>query len=148
MSIQEKESIVNIFSSILITGGFSWYVYNSHQQGVYDLTTDIKQWGILFLAFMLVQIVARIVIYILFYIGNTIVTRREEKNINDERNRLIKLLGIRNAHYTFSGIMMITVILLAIGMPVYGIFIAWVFSSLLSELIENGSVLYFNRKGV
>lgn len=148
MSIQEKESIVNIFSSIVITGGFSWYVYSKHMQGAYDLTSDIKQWGILFLYFMGVQIVARIVIYILFYIGNTIVTQREEKNINDERARLIKLLGIRNAHYTFFGTMLITVILLALGMPIYGIFIAWVISSLLSELMENGSVLFFNRKGV
>jgi hypothetical protein len=147
MSIQEKENIVNIFSGLLITGIFSWYVYMKHTGGAYDLTQDFKQWGILFLIFMGVQIVARIVIYILFYILNTIITQREEKNVNDERNKLIKLKGIRNAYYTFSGIMLIAVILLAVGMPVYGIFIAWVIGSLLSELMENGSMLYFNRKG-
>jgi hypothetical protein len=147
MSIQAKENLVNIFSSVLITGIFSWYVYQKHLEGAYDLTDDLKQWGILFLIFMGIQIVARIVIYILFYILNTIITQREEKNVPDERNRLIKLKGIRNAYYTFSGTMLIAVILLAFGMPVYGIFIAWVISSFLSEMMENGSMLYFDQKG-
>jgi len=125
MSIQEKENIVNIVSAIAISGAFSGYVYQQHIIGTYDLTTDFTKWGVLFLWFMGFQIVARIIIYIIFYILNTIITREEEKNIPDERNKLIRLKGIRNAYYTFSGGMLIALILLAIGMPVYGIFIAW-----------------------
>ena len=148
MSFQEKESLVNIISSLLITGVFSWVVYQNHLSGAYNLSSDFKQWGIIFLWFMGVQIVARIVIYIIFYILNYIITQKEEHSIQDERIKIIRLKGIRNAYYTFSGGMMVSIILLAVGMPVYTIFIAWVISSVLSELMENGTQIYLNRKGL
>ena len=37
---------------------------------------------------------------------------------------------------------------LAMGMPVYGMFIAFVGVGLIAEIIENGSQIYFYRKGI
>jgi hypothetical protein len=37
---------------------------------------------------------------------------------------------------------------LAVGMPVYGIFIAFVATGLLAEIIDNGSQIYYYRKGI
>ena len=147
MSFQEKENLVNIFSSLLITGVFSWFVYQRHLSGAYDLSTDYRQWGILFLWFMGVQIVARIAIYILFYILNTIITQQEEKSILDERIKLIRLKGIRNAYYTFFSGIMLAILGLAIGFPTYSIFIAFVIFSTLSEIMENGTQIYLSQKG-
>ncbi len=148
MSYEEKENIVNIFSALLISIGYAIIIYQKHLQGQFDLTKDFSTWGIIFLIFMGVSIVARIIIYIIFHIINTIATGKEEKEVSDERRKLIKLKATRNSHYAFSAGLMLAIIALAIGMPVYGIFIAFVVFSVISELIDNGSQIYYNRKGV
>ncbi len=147
MSYQEKESYVNIFSGILITAVYSWIVYQRHLSGQFNLTTDFRIWGKLFLIYMLVNIVARIIIYIIFHIINAIAIREEDIPVKDERIKLIQLRATRNSHYAFSGGLFISFLLLAVGMPVYGLFIAFVFSGLLSEIIENSSQIYYFRKG-
>lgn len=148
MSYREKESLVNIFSSILITTIFAWIVYQRQLNGSIDLTQDYSTWGTLFLIFMGVSIVARIIIYIIFHILNAIATREDDIPKEDERDKIIKLKSTRNSHYTFSFGLMLSFLALAIGMPVYGIFIAFIISGLISEVVENCSQLYFYRKGV
>jgi uncharacterized membrane protein len=148
MSYQEKENIVNIFSSLLISITFGWIIYQRHLQGQFDLTTDFSKWGIIFLIFIGVSIVVRIIIYIIFYSINTIATRKEEKIIEDERTKLIKLKSTRNSHHVFSFSLLLAFILLAAGMPIWGIFIAFIFGGVLSEIVDNLSQIYYNRKGI
>ena len=148
MSYQEKQNIVNIFSGLLIAAIYSGVVYQRHLQGRFDLTEDFRTWGIIFLIFMGVSIVARIIIYIIFHIVNAIATREEEIPVSDERDKLIKLKSTRNSYYTFSFGIMTSIFFLALGMPVYGIFIAFVLCLLISELVDNGSQIYYYRKGI
>lgn len=148
MTYQEKESIVNIFSGLLITGLFALNVWQRHAGGVLDLTQDYSAWGKLFLWFIGISIVARIIIYIIFHILNAIATRETNIPVSDERDKLIKLKSLRNGYYVFTSAFVLSVIGLAIGMPVYGMFIAFVAGGLLSEIVENGSQIYFNRKGI
>ena len=148
MSYREKENIVNIFSGLLITGIYSWEVYQRHLAGRFDLTEDIRQWGIIFLIFIGVTIVARIIIYIIFHIINAIATRGEEIPVEDERDKIIKLKATRNSHYVFSGGFVLAIVGLSLGLPVYSIFIVFIISGLLSEIIDNGSQIYYYRKGV
>lgn len=148
MSYREKENIVNIFSGLLITGIYSWEVYQRHLAGRFDLTEDFRQWGIIFLVFIGVTIVARIIIYIIFHIINAIATRGEEIPVEDERDKIIKLKATRNSHYVFSGGFVLAIVGLSVGLPVYSIFIFFIISGLLSEIIENGSQIYYYRKGV
>ena len=148
MSYQEKQNIVNIFSGLLITLVYGWIIYRRHLEGRWDLTEDFTQWGVLFLIFMGVSIVARIIIYIIFHILNAIATREEKIPVTDERDKLVKLKGTRNAYYAFSLGFLATVIALALGMPVYSIFIGFVGAGLLAEIIENSSQIYYYRKGV
>ena len=148
MSYREKESILNIFSGIVITVIFAWIVYQRHLAGKFDLTEDFSKWGVIFLIFIGVSIVSRIIIYIIFHIINAIATREDDIPVEDERDQLIKLKATRNSHYIFSGGFVLSIIGLALGMPVYWIFIAFVISGLLSEIVENGSQLYYYRKGV
>lgn len=148
MSYHEKENWVNIFSSLLITGIFAWMVWQRQLDGRLNLESDYRQWGVVFLVFMGISIVARIVIYILFTIGNTIAMRKEEKDVTDERIRLIRLKSIRNAYYVFSIGFGFSVVALALGMPVYGLFISFVGCGFLAEMMENFSQIFYNRKGV
>lgn len=148
MSFQEKENIVNIFCALLTSILLGWAVYQRHLEGSFDLTQDYRAWGIIFLIFMGISIVVRIITYIVFYAINAIATREEDVPVVDERAKLIRLLGIRNAHYAFSSGFVLSIVGLALGMPIYTIFIIFIVSGLLSELIDNATQIYFYRKGV
>ncbi len=148
MSYRVKENIVNIFSGLLITIVFGWNVYQRHLQGRFDLTEDFSKWGVIFLIFIGVSIVARIIIYIIFHIINAIATREQDIPVEDERDKLIKLKATRNSHYVFSGGFVLAIVGLSVGMPVYWIFIAFIISGLLSEIVDNGSQIYYYQKGV
>lgn len=148
MSYQEKQNIVNIFRGLLITAIYALIVFQKHQEGRFDLTEDFSTWGVIFLIFMLVSFVARIIIYIIFHIINAIATREEDTPVTDERDKLITLKATRNSYYAVSGGFVMIVISLAKGMPVYGIFIAFVTIGLIAEIIDNGSQIYYYRKGI
>lgn len=148
MSYHEKENIVNIFSSLLITAIYALAIYHRHLDGRIDLTTDFRSWGVIFLVFLGVSIVARIIIMIIFSIINTIATREENIPAPDERDRLIKLKGVRNSHYAFASTIWTGFIFLAVGLPVYWLVIIFIISGLIAELVDNGSQLYYHRKGI
>jgi uncharacterized membrane protein len=148
MTYQEKQNIVNIFSGLLITAIFAWMVYQRQLQGVFDLTEDFSKWGLVFIIFIGVSIVARIIIQIVFHIFNAIATREEDVPKEDERDKLVKLKATRNSYYAFSGGFVVSVVALALGMPVHGMFIALVIFGLIAEIIDNGSQIYYYRKGV
>ncbi len=154
MSYREKENFINIFSGLFITGVFAWIVYQRHLQGLVDLTDDFQAWGRLFLIYAGVSVLVRIIIYIIFHIIHAIVTRDSVETREgripapDERDKLIKLKATRNSHYSFVVGFMSAIMTLAIGLPAYSIFIIFVISGLISELIDNGSQIYFYRKGV
>ena len=148
MSYQEKQNIVNIFSGLLITIIYAIIVYQRHLEGRFDLTADFDKWGVLFLVFIGVSVVARIIILIIFHIINAIATRKEDVPEEDERDKLVKLKAIRNSYYAFASGFVLSVIGLAVGMPVYGIFIAFVGFGLIAEIIDNASQIYYYRKGV
>ena len=148
MTYQERQNIVNIFSGLLITGLYAWIVFQKQEQGIYDLTTDLNKWGVIFLIYIGVSVAARIVILIIFHIINAIATREEDVPEEDERDKLVKLKAIRNSYYAFTSGFVLSVIGLAVGMPVYGIFIAFVGFGLIAEIIDNASQIYYYRKGV
>ena len=148
MTYQEKQSIVNIISALLITSIYALIVYQRHMQGRFDLTEDFSTWGVIFLIFAGVSIVARIIIYIIFHIINAIATREEEIPVTDERDKLIKLKSTRNSYYTFSFGFFLSIISLIVGMPIYGIFIAFVVCCVIAEITDNTSQIYYHRKGV
>lgn len=148
MTYQEKKNIVNIISAILITGIFAWIVYQRHMDGVFDLTSDYRKWGTIFLIFIGTSIVARIIIYIIFHIINAIATREEEIPITDERDKLIELKATRNRCHTFSIGFALAIISMSLGAEPIVLFIAFFACCLVSEMVDNLSQIYYYRKGV
>ena len=148
MSYQEKQNIVNIFSGLLVTVIYALLVYQRHLQGNFDLTEDFRTWGIIFLIFIGISIVVRVIIQIIFHIANAIATREENIPVEDERDQLIKLKATRNSYYAFTSGFVLSVVGLALGMPVHWIFIAFVGFGLIAEILDNGSQIYYYRKGI
>lgn len=148
MTYQEKQNVVNIFSALLITLIYAWLVWQRQQQGQFDLAEDFRQWGILFLIFIALSVIARIIIQVVFHIGNAIATREEKIPREDERDKLVKLKALRNSYYAFTGGFVVSVVGLALGMPVYWIFIAFVGFGMIAEIIDNASQIFYYRKGV
>ena len=148
MSYQEKQNIVNIFSGLLITAIYALLIIKRQQEGNFDLREDFDTWGIIFLIYIAASIGVRIIIQIVFHIINAIATREEKVPVTDERDKLITLKATRNSYYVFTSGFVLSVMSLAIGMPVYGIFIAFVATGLLAEIIDNGSQIYYYRKGI
>jgi len=148
MSYHEKENIVNIFSGLLIAAIYWWIVYQRHLEGRFDLTEDFQKWGVVFLIFMGVSVAVRIAIYIIFHILNYIATREEDIPVSDERLKLIKLKATRNSYFSFMVPMGVGFLLLALGIPIYWLFILFIMGGLISELVDNGSQLYYHQKGV
>jgi hypothetical protein len=148
MSYQEKQNIVNILSGLLITAIYGIIIYQRHIDGIFDLTEDYREWGIIFLIFIGVSIVARIIIQIIFHIINAIATREQDVPVTDERDKLIRLKSTRNSYYVIITGFMSSIFGLSLGMPVFWIFIIFVGSGLLSEIMDNGSQIFYYRKGV
>jgi hypothetical protein len=137
-----------MLSGVLITAIYAWIVFQKHRQGNFDLTEDFEKWGVIFLIFIGASVVVRVIIQIIFHIFNAIATREEDVPVTDERDKIIRLKGTRNSYYAFTGGFVISTVALALGMPVYGIFIAFVAFGLIAEIIDNGSQLYYYRKGI
>ena len=75
MQYRERLNIVNILCGLLITPVYAWIVYQRYLDGRFDLNDDFRAWGKMFLIFMAVSIIARIMIMIVFHILNTIAIR-------------------------------------------------------------------------
>lgn len=146
MLYHEKQNYVNIFSGILITAVFALIVYNKQMAGIIDLTGDYRLWGYLLLIFVGVSVIARIIIQIVFHIINVIITREEDVPKKDERDKMIALKATRNAFYSLSGVLLTLIILLALGVPINAVFIAFIIGGLVTEIVENSSQIYYYRR--
>jgi len=148
MTYQEKKGLVNIFSSLLITSIYSYFIYQKHINGEINLANDYGAWGKVFLIFIGVSIIARIIIYIVFHILNAIATKEEKVPIVDERDKLIELKSSRNGHYSFMiGIIIGFGLMTIYSSPVY-LFLSFVVFGLVSEIAENISHIIYHRKGI
>ncbi len=148
MSFQERRSIVNLVSTILITAFYSAYMVQRFPKGNAYSPDVFRFWGAFFLILIPVTVIAKIVIYIVFYIVNTIATREEEPSITDERDQLIELKAIRYSLYGFVFGFLLAMGSLVMEMPPSTMFIILICSGLVSEMVSEISQFYFYRSGV
>jgi uncharacterized membrane protein len=148
MSFQERRAIVNLISGVLITVIYSAYMIQRYPEAGLYSPDVFRYWGAFFLILIPVSIVARIIIFISFYIINTIATREEEPSITDERDRLIELKSGRNGFYVFIAGFLLAMASLVIDQPPAMMFIILVCTGVTSEVVSTISEFYFYRRGV
>ena len=147
MSYQEKKSLLSIFSNIFILGMYSLYIYVNYQDQILLNPNDLSFWGKAFFIFIPVSIVANIIIFILFHIVHTIVTKKEEPDITDERDKLIELKSIRISHWTFIVGFLLAMGSQAIGMEPWVMIITLVASGFVSACADEITKMYLYRRG-
>ncbi|NDI34111.1 hypothetical protein [Chengkuizengella sediminis] len=147
MSYEEKNNIVSLISTILISSGFFIYVLQNYQEGSLDSANVFNFWGSVFFLLIIVTIVSNIILHIIFGIINTIATKEEIPSISDERDKLIELKATRNSYYVF-----VAGFLLAMGSLVFDMSPNVMFSILFisgsaASMMDSISKLYFYRRG-
>ncbi len=148
MSYHEKRAIVHMISSVLITVAYSMYLFQRYVAGSGSFINDPHFWGASFLIFILVSIVASIIISIVFNIYYRVTAKDEEPSFSDERDKLIELKGARNALYIFSIGVVLSMTSLMINMPLYVMFIAIIYSGLISSVVADITQFYLYRRGL
>ncbi|MBC7810027.1 MAG: hypothetical protein H7175_02715 [Burkholderiales bacterium] len=147
MSYQERRAIVNIISSLLITAFYSSYMIQRYPQ-VDSYSPDIFHfWGSYIMLLIPVSIVARIIIYIIFSIINTIATREQQPDIEDERDKLIELKASQNSGYVFILGFVLAMGSLVISLPPAVMFIILICFGLASDVLSNLFQFIYYRRG-
>ncbi len=148
MSFQEKNSIVSFFSTVIIYASYCLYVFLKYQEGSINMAGDLFFWGKVILIFIPISIAARILIYILFHIVNTAVTREDEDpSFQDERDKLIDLKATKIA-YIVSGLgFLFGMVTLVLRMPAaVMINVIFLFCNI-GSMVEEGTKFFFYRRG-
>lgn len=150
MSYQERRSLVNLFSTLLIYAVYAAYMFQRYPDASPYSPEVFRFWGSFFLILIPVTIVAKIIIYIVFVILNTIATQKEEPSISitDERDKLIDLKATQNSLYVFGAGFLLAMASLVMEMPPSTMFIILIGAGIASEVISDLSQFFYYRRGV
>lgn len=135
-------------TSIVVFIFYYLYITADYNSEAMTFTDELHFWGSAILILIPVQIVTKVISYIVFVIVNTIATRELEPSITDEFEKLIDLKATRNFYHVF-----ITGFFLAMGslvfkMPPSVMFNIFLFSLVIGGITIDLSQLYFYRRGI
>jgi hypothetical protein len=154
MTYNEKKSLTNILSSLLITVIYGIIMYQKYLSGILDDTNIFRFWAIIILIFIPISIVARIIIMIVFHIfeaavqtakGNDI---EDEMDIVDERDKLIQVKATAFSMYIFSLGFVLALMTQLFKVSNHVFFIVLVVAGLLTDIVSEFLMIRYYRKGV
>jgi len=148
MSVQEKRALMSLITGWLIGIGYFLYVYQSNQALGVDWANDYQTWAKILLVYIPITIGIRILVHIIFVIFIKVSTGEEVTDRADELERLIYLRANRNGHFSFMIGFLLAFILLANDMPIGALFITFIISGFISELITELSTVFYYRRGI
>lgn len=147
MSYQERRALVNLISTILITGVYSAYMLQRYPESSPYSAEVFRFWGSFVLILIPVSIVAKIIIHIVFSIINTVATHETEPAITDERDKLIELKATRNSLYVFATGFFAAMGSLVMEQSPSVMFIILIGTGVVSDMVSELSQFYFYRRG-
>ncbi|NOQ73195.1 MAG: hypothetical protein GQ574_14405 [Crocinitomix sp.] len=148
MSIQEKKAIFNILTSVLIMGGYVYYTFVMHAAENMPRIDDIQFWGEFTLTMMIVTIILKIISLIVFAIINAIITKKKDEDFMDEYDKKIEMKSDRNGHFFFIAGFICSMIPIAMGEPVYYMFIIMLSSGFIGGTLGDLWKIYYYRRGI
>lgn len=149
MSYQEKNITVSLVSTLLILGYYLANMFQMYQDGGLVAVRVFRLWAIVIVAGIIVNIVSSILTNIVLSIVHAIKTRMEEEErfIEDERDKLIGLKGMRVSYIAFSIGVLLAMLTFVFGQPPLVMFSLIIFFSLVAEIIGDISQIYRYRRG-
>lgn len=154
MTYQEKNSLTNIISSILITGIYAFITYQKYLNGVLDDSNIFRFWALIILIFIPISIVARIVIMILFRIIDAIVQTAKGEEIDtdvdktDERDKIIRMKAAGNSMFLFALGFIFALATQLFDVSNHTFFLTIVVFGLLTDVLSESLQIRYYRKGV
>ncbi len=149
MSYQEKNISVSLVSHLLIGIYYLANLIPMIQSGELVAGRLYALWSIVIAVNIVVNIVASILTNILLTIVEAIRSRKYEEPqfIEDERDKLIGLKGIRSSYITFSIGVLVSVLAFIFGQPPLMMVSLIVLFSILAEIIGDVSKIHLYRRG-
>lgn len=148
MYLKERRIVFTLISTILIFAVFALYVYQKYINVNPEIIHDFQFWGKTFLIFIPVMIVAQIIIHIILFIVNKIITDEDIPTISDEMDKLIELKALRIARWSQSGFFVLAMATQAIGMQPWVLIIFLIVSCFITTIVEATAQIYFYKRGV
>jgi len=153
MTYNEKKSITNILSSIVITVVYGLIMYQKYLNGALDDSNIFKLWAIIVLVFIPISIVARIIILIVFHILESIVQTvqgndiEDEMSIVDERDKMIHMKASAIAMYIFSLGFLIALATQLFNVSNHVFFFVLITSGLITDVVSELIMIRYYRRG-
>ncbi len=161
MSYQEKRTLTNMVTGVVILAAYSLYAFGKYQNGLVE-TTDLKFWAATMLIFIGIGVIASVIIMILFHILYAIALAVKQRNCDGEKiNQTIEssmvedemdtLIGLKSSRIGFicAGIGFVAALVsLILEQPAMVMLNLLFFSFSIGSLVEGGFSLYYYRKGV
>ena len=149
MSYQEKNITVSLVSYLLIVGYYLVNLFQMLQEGELVSSKLFGLWAIVILATIIVIIIASILTNIVLTIVESIKAKTYEnpRFIEDERDKMIGLKGMRSSYITFSIGVLISVLFFVFGQPPLVMVSMIVFFAIAAEIIGDISQIYLYRRG-
>lgn len=148
MSNEEKQSIISIISVIVVYILYGLFVFRKYQSGGFDPSEDLRQWGLIILILIPIQIIINIIISILFTMAHAIVTGEDdESSLTDERDKIITLKANSTAYVVVGVGFMISIITIVFGLPPFVMINVVYLSFNLAEIVGSSVKIRFYRRG-
>ena len=109
-----------------------------------------RLWAVVIIASIILNIAGNIITNIVINIVHAIKTQKDEevRFIEDERDKLIELKGVRVSYIAFSIGVFLSMLTFALGQPPLVMFSLIIFFSLTAEILGDLSQFYLDRRGV
>lgn len=152
MSKQEIRTIVFNVISLTTLIIYGLIIYNGYQNGSYDTSNLFQFYARVILLYIPITIVIRIasaIIYEIFFAIKTEIKGEEhEPEVTDEREKLIELKTMRISLVVFVIGFITGLGFLALGYSAHYFFLMFILFGALSEFLETGLYIRYNRRGI
>jgi hypothetical protein len=150
MSYRETNISVSLASSLLVLGYYLVSWLQMYQTEGLNSTKVFRLWLIVIVATIVLNILGNILTNIVLSIAHAIKTQSKEEPhfIEDERDKLVDLKGVKAAYITFSIGVFLAMLTFVFGRPPLVMFSLIIFFSITAEIVGDIFQLYLYRRGV
>jgi len=151
MAIAVQKAVFNLVTTVLLMGGYMFYIFGIYGDLYFPQAAEIQFWGSFILKLAGVMVVAKIVLFILFAIFRALKNEHEDKeslDFMDERDKLIEMKSERYSNWVSMVGFIASMIPISMGYAVQYMFITLLSFGFVSGVMSEVWKIYFYKKGV